>query len=292
MSGPFNSPPGSVRGQGSTTAPASGARAHDVPSPRNGFRGSSSSSSECCCDGLPRAGCPIHGANGNSRSFLEALEVGLQASPAPPPAPPASPQSFMLSSAMRPALLETLVEFKPQLKKTVEEAIDGTCWDEDFKPFNDQLEDITEMVKAVKVQVTKIAEQSWHQTWASEFARLKDEVRRIAGESSANGVLIKDMAVDLHKSCRRNAQLTGERNASRARVKALQAELRHIKSGKGGGGGGPAPPDPPRGPDRVEAISDSEAGEEEEEEGAEGEEEGEEEGDDEIEEDSEPEEDW
>jgi hypothetical protein len=26
----------------------------------------------CCCDGVPRAGCPVHGANGNSRSFLEA----------------------------------------------------------------------------------------------------------------------------------------------------------------------------------------------------------------------------
>ncbi len=27
----------------------------------------------CCCDGVPRAGCPVHGANGNSRSFLEAM---------------------------------------------------------------------------------------------------------------------------------------------------------------------------------------------------------------------------
>lgn len=26
----------------------------------------------CCCDGAVRAGCPVHGANGNSRSFLEA----------------------------------------------------------------------------------------------------------------------------------------------------------------------------------------------------------------------------
>jgi hypothetical protein len=281
MSGPFNSPPGSVRGPGSATAPASAARAHDVPSPRNGFRGSSSS--ECCCDDLPRAGCSVHGANGNSRSFLEALEVGQQASPAQPSAPPASPaqsQSFMLSSAIKPAVLQSLQAFKPEIKDLVEKAIDGTDWDEELKPLKDQLEDITEMVKAMKTQVKTIAEQK---SWTSEFAALKDEVRRIAGESSANGVLIKDMAVDLHKTTRRNAQLTGERNASRARVKDLQAELRQLKSGKGGGGGGPAPPDPPR--DRAEAISDSGAGEEEEE-GAEGEEEEE----DEIEGDSEPEE--
>jgi hypothetical protein len=29
---------------------------------------------KCCCDGVPRAGCPVHGAKGNSRSFFQQYE--------------------------------------------------------------------------------------------------------------------------------------------------------------------------------------------------------------------------
>lgn len=78
-------PPPAVRWQ----APAQAEEAPDYSDDEDYLHGSavvkrqveeerkrSHSEISCICDDLPRAGCPVHGARGNSRSFLHSLEVG------------------------------------------------------------------------------------------------------------------------------------------------------------------------------------------------------------------------